>query len=120
MMEKQAQLTRLLLRKSRKGEIDWRPTIHDNTFQVAFKDNTVRIVQRDEDPAYAIYVANSEGTVVDHFSYEELTEAGAALAFDETWFTILRDLYDLARRTALGSEKIISDILSELDDEIPF
>ena len=34
------------------------------------------------------------------------------------WFSKMKELFEIARRTALGSEKILNEILSELD--IPF
>lgn len=60
--------------------------------------------------------------MVDSFSDVELDRDEISLSEPGlTWFPILKDLFETARRTALGSEKIITEILSELgDDDPPF
>jgi hypothetical protein len=125
-MDTQMLLVQLLLRRTTQGKLDWREAIKSDAFQVAFTDKVVRIREvpprePDDVPDYLIQLVNSDGRVVDEFNQVMLGNAGnAGIGF---WWEKMHDLYDMARRTALGSEKILNEVLSELrgnDDEVPF
>jgi hypothetical protein len=123
-MEKQKRLVRLLLKKTERGELDWREAVSANTFQVALTDKVLRIRTTpsrvtDEDVDFHIELVNSEGKIIDTFTDVELHQSEEDR--DTRWYVQLRDLFDMARRTALGSEQILNELLSELgEDEIPF
>ncbi len=124
-LEKQGRLVKALLKRTRAGEVDWKPTVNENGFQVSFKDNSVLIERverpREEVVDYRISLINSEGAVVEQFTDVELNEdLGSETSSGSSWFKSMNDLYELARRTALGSDKILNEILGEIDDEIPF
>lgn len=117
-LQKHARLVELLLRRSNAGVLEWKEGIEVSTFQVSFKDKSVRIRHNEYGGrvSYEVDLINEEAAVVDTFSDEELDrEDGGSF-----WFSQLRDLFEVARRTALGSEKVLNDILSELEDDIPF
>jgi predicted P-loop ATPase len=123
-MEKQKRLVDLLLERTNEGKLEWREAVQPDSYQVALRDKLVRIMKergRNEDePDYIIELVDDEGKVVDAFTDVQLWTSNAE---DNKipWFARMRDLHDLARRTALGSEKVLNDILNELgDDEIPF
>jgi hypothetical protein len=125
MMERQKQLVRLLLAKTKRGELAWQEGIRQDSFQVSFKDNSVLIrdvANKDDNEIrdYEIQLINGEGKTVDSFTDVDLTESETARPTTK-WFPPMRDLHDLARRTALGSEKILGEILKDLGDEdVPF
>jgi hypothetical protein len=126
MMEKQKKLIALLLKKTQRGELDWSEAIGKEAFQVSFKENSVRIratpnQSSPEESDYEVALLNDEGRIVDSFTDIDLGNTENESAAKQRIFAATRDLYDLARRTALGSEKVLNEILSEIEeDEIPF
>ena len=119
--EKHSKLVDLLLKRTREGALDWRPSVDDDRYQVSFRDNTVRlyIVEDRESGNPMIYVEliNDQGIVAETINDEELDRN--APKGDHHWYGQLSLLFQMARRTALGSDKILDEILSELEDD-PF
>lgn len=120
---KEAALVQKLARLTSTSAIDWKPAVQPNTFQVSFRENTVRISTRGgsaiEDPDIEIQLLNGSGEVVERFTDVDLKndeEVGAA----ERWFVLMKDLFAGARKTALGADRILNEIISDLDDIIPF
>jgi len=121
-MEKQKQIIKLLIHKTSKSEVDWKSTIKNNEFQVSFAKSGLRIVASEgegDTTDYYIILLNEDGSIVDSFSDVDLDTENREQNIKPKWFPILKELFDSARRTALGSEKIMDDILIELGD-IPF
>jgi ABC-type taurine transport system substrate-binding protein len=70
---------------------------------------------------YEFLLINNEGKTVDSFTDVELADTEDFGDSKNQWYKDSQELYDLARRTALGSEKILNEILADLDDdEVPF
>jgi hypothetical protein len=124
-IEKHATVVDRLLRKTQAGDLDWKAAADDDTFQVSFRDSSLRIQEtrvnrRGQSTVdYIISLINAEGAVVETFSGVQLDEAFGD-SFSETWFFKTKELHELARRTALGSDKILNEILEELDDDLKF
>jgi hypothetical protein len=123
MMEKQKRLIDLLLNRSKKNELEWREAVQKNAFQVSFRDNTVLIKRKasqtgDPDESdYEYQLINDEGKTVDSFTDVELMSTEDERAEKLSWYRKSEELYDMARRTALGSEKVLNQILSDLSDD---
>ena len=122
---KQQKLVDLLLERTRKSKLEWQTTLADNAFQISFRDNSVRLEQVEtggNEPDYVVSLINSEGNVVENFSDVDLWQDQKDLSESDrkNYYRALAELYALARRTALGSDKVLNSILNELDDEIPF
>src|SRR5262245_14080820 len=122
-MEKHKSLVKLLIKNSDRPDfgkpLEWSPGVEENSFQVSFKDNSVRIALGNNARGRALYrveLINSEGVVVDAFDDEDLDVAAPQ---EYEWFKNLRELYDMARRRALGADEVLNQILGELGD-IPF
>lgn len=115
-MEKQIQLVRLLLTKTNEGKLQWKETTNELAFQTSFAQNSVWVLERPRagDPDYVISLINGTGTVVESFSDIDLREASG----DTGWYTILRELFEKARRSALGSDIVLKEILSSLEDNV--
>jgi hypothetical protein len=122
-LEKPRKLMEVLVRRTRKGEIDWQESFPD-MFQVSFKDNSVQLRaesdQVRETVVYTVSLLNSEGEVADRFTDEDLDNE----QFGRTggrWFKELGELHNLARRRARGADQVLDAILKEVDDDdIPF
>jgi hypothetical protein len=77
-------------------------------FETSFPNYTVELSE-DSDWNIWLYIYNDEGEVIDTVSDEMLrqsTPRGAKLA----------ELYTMARRTALGSDEAIENLISALED----
>lgn len=118
MYNKQMQLVERLLAKTSNGEVDWQTTEDDGIYQVSFGDTSLRIseVASEEHPEndFVIAIFNQTGALVESFSDSDLTIEGDKPRKGQTWYRVMGELYRLARRTALGSEKILTDLLNRL------
>jgi hypothetical protein len=119
---KQAALVGGLFKKTAAGQLEWKPSVGDDQFQVSFRNYTVRIelMAGRQGPDYVIQVINENGNIADSFSDNDIkNEEGAPLG--QSWFGIMRELHLMARRSALGADKALDALLKEIDeDEIPF
>jgi hypothetical protein len=125
-LEKPRKLMEVLLRRTKKGEIDWQEGAGSDTYQVSFKDNSLQLsvgptkLQGAEGVAYTVSVLNSEGEVADRFTDEDLDKDEFGRIGNQ-WFDRLQELHGLARRWARGADKVLDEILMEVDDDdIPF
>ena len=110
--EKHRQLVDQLLVKTKVGQLEWRETAEPDTFQVSFPNYSVMITQQRHNPRFPIHIVsilNSGGRRVDTFS----DESAAWEASDKPQLT---ELYQHARRQALGADKALEDILNALKD----
>ena len=124
--KKLANLASSLHRRTVAGTIDWEEMALDGVYQASLANYSVRISlvdsQGDEGVDVKISIINEEGSEVESFSDVDLKpEWFDGLSITGHPYDIMYNIYQTARRTALGSETAINDILEELgDDEIPF
>jgi hypothetical protein len=114
--EKQVRLIRRLIEKTNAGEVRWEATADDEVYQAAFPSYGVRVERRhdrwqNETEGYVVYVLNQEGTAVDEMRDENFVEAD----FGRSPFLQLQDLFQGAKRTALGADQALDAILGDLD-----
>lgn len=101
------QLIHLLLDKTKEEKIEWEPGPVSESYHSRIGENSVAIRKNRDDYFLSIY--NSDGDNVEDISDPELTRAG----YNEA-FSMLDNLFMFARRNALGTDKVVSSILSEL------
>jgi hypothetical protein len=115
--ERLARMTKLLGSKTNEGVLPWEKTAAKDRFQTAFTNYSVQIFERrndDESTDVVIRLLNQDGKVI-----EEYTDADIQPYFpgdSNASFKLLRDLFNAARRSALGADKAIDDLLNELQD----
>lgn len=72
MPSKYAQIVDRLVKKTEKGELDWKETANKEAFQVAFPNYSLLFSQESargsSAPDYVVSIINAEGVVVDRFS----------------------------------------------------
>lgn len=112
--EKYQRLVTALLAKTEAGELHWQQMPREDVYMAALKGSAVTIGQvlneEDlEDPHYEISLLNANGNVVDSFF-----DAALYTTPDGKWHEQMRDLFKHARRQALGSDKVLNEILEEL------
>lgn len=125
---KEMRLIRRLADLTEEGRIDWQASIHEGTFQVSFRDNTLRIATKPTEsfgePEDAVDVEvqllNESGTLVEKFTDFDLQHDHENEEESGYWYKLLLKLYESAQKRALGASKVLDEILAELDDDIPF
>jgi hypothetical protein len=115
--DKLIRLARLIYEKTKNGEIKWEATPEEGTFQASLSNYSILIKRSPKasmippnvllDPTYfTIQICNEQGQVM-----EELTWGDG---FEE-----MRDLFELARRGAMGVEKALDDLIGTLEASTP-
>ncbi len=103
MADKLIQIAELVYQKTANGEINWEKTPDDNTFQTSFPRYSVLV--QDANDTIVFKICNEEGQVIERLSEGQASNAG---------FANLRDLYVTARRTAMGVDEALDEILQTL------
>ena len=118
---KQMRLVRKLSELTDQDAIDWKQAVPEGLFQVSFRDNSVRIMLQSANaaPDIIIQLVNGDGEVVESFSDVNLQEASDDAQPGE-WYNFLMSLYNAARRKALGADRVLNEIINDLDEIIPF
>jgi hypothetical protein len=127
----EAQIDKLidkLTELTRADKIAWQDTADENAFLTAAGNSTVVVGGLGSDPAAPCFIRVLDGTgktVEEAFAFSEVSPptnsvVAAAVFLDardralREWDR-LRTLHELARRSALKSEKVVSDLLSSLE-----
>jgi hypothetical protein len=102
--EKLVQLLRIIHGKTKNGELVWEKTANSSEFQVAFAKNSITIGgAAGITPTLRIF--NEEGNLLEEIGV--LTTSG-------TERDLLKEVWELARRRALGVDQAIDELLAEL------
>jgi len=96
---------------TRAGKLTWETTVWPDVFEAPLQSGSVRI--RNERNNIEIRIVNRDGLVAEVITVDDLT--ASEFQVDQGWFTLMSHLYDAARRTAHGAEKVVGDLLSELE-----
>ena len=111
---KLAELVDKLLRQTLQNEVKWEETAKPGIYQAAFVNFSVHISksQSSSDVTdYLISIFNEDGSEVETFDDNDLREFDSETGYYEK----MKELYETARRMALGTENAINKILSILD-----
>lgn len=108
------QLVQRLAERTAHGSVIWEPTADKSTYQTAFPDYGVRIVEiqkaDDLDPRYLIELLDANGNIIERaFDLDIVPDEGRPEALKA-----IRDLYTVVRRRALGVDNALDNLLSEL------
>jgi|SRR5215813_1752748 len=117
-----------LFQQTREGKLNWKDTVDKGTYVVSFKDYAVEILRADSqegpDSAVVLGLRNAEGEIVERVDDFEVAQLFPNDASRRSFFQKSEQLYELARRNALGADKALNSILNELrtgnKDDIPF
>ncbi|WP_144445558.1 hypothetical protein [Inquilinus limosus] len=98
------------------GDIAWKKGFEEGAFQASFSRYVVQISTTSSKDGLdvVIKIYNDEGDVIDSFTDVDISQSPHAY---ELYFQKMFGLYEIARRSALGSDDAIRSILSELDSE---
>ncbi|WP_330206609.1 hypothetical protein [Pseudomonas sp. AM14(2022)] len=108
-----AKLIETLLSQTESGALPWAQTEKSDMFQASFPRYSIRIYpQRSHnslEPDYVLQILNDLGDIVEEVSDPDLQSVL------ETPFLVMRNLYEGARRSAMGVENALDEILDFLD-----
>ena len=107
-----------LFRLTMSQEIPWATTEDDQAFQASFSSYSVRIAIEDVDDNWGktyeicvLYLYDTRGRIIEKITPPDLSPE------TEDPFGVLRKIHDGARRTALGVDKKLDDILKSLNED---
>jgi len=112
MSEKWAKLASLLVSKTQKGELKWEETSNSDTYQVVVGKNAIEIEQTGFGDDFEVRVRDGSGKVVDSFDDHTVNQITGL-----NYSRALNEMFSLIRRQISGSEKVLDDLLGELEKD---
>ncbi len=112
--EKIWKLARLLHDKTAAGMIKWEQTPEKNSFQTSFPKHTVQISDDSGNwgVRYTIAIFNEEGSIVEQASDQTIsTTVREATPYPRL---LMEELYTMARRSAVGADAALDELIAEL------
>ena len=122
--QKLANLAYRLHLKTVNGSIDWKETVTVGVYQASFANYSIQIFVKPselhEGEDVKISVIGEEGNEIESFldvdiQFQWLQDLGGT----DPPYAMMHETYEIARRSALGTEEAINKILSELEDDDP-
>jgi hypothetical protein len=119
-LERSLALVHALYKRTRDGAVDWQDVGTVDMFDAAFGDFRLRIrLVYDPDypnePDYLLDVMNAHGGTIETISNISLRPLSDRLTNEGlNPYTVLRQIFDMARRKALNVDEAIESILGEL------
>ncbi len=123
------ELVRTLFDKTMDNMLVWESSAEDGVYQLSYPNFSIQIFERltQQGSDIVIHVFNENADLVDEITDVDIQDTGEF----ESAYHIMSDIYKKARAQALGTEKVIDDILKQLKspkpppptkkgDEIPF
>ncbi|WP_338488003.1 hypothetical protein VRB78_18760 [Pseudomonas trivialis] len=107
-----AKLIDVLLTQTENGTLQWAQTETSDMFQASFPRYSVRLYVQSVsqvDVDYVLQILNELGEIVEEVSDPDLKDVM------EGPFRVMRRLHDAARRSAMGVETALDEILEFLD-----
>lgn len=107
-----AKLVEVLLKQTATGSLQWAPTENSDMFQASFPRYSIRLYPQSKnsfDVDYVLQILNELGEIVEEVADPDLKEVL------ESPYIKLRDLHESARRSAMGVESALDEILDFLD-----
>lgn len=109
--ERIIKLVERLHQRTLDGKIIWEQTDKEGVFQTAFPEYSLKISKSEDSQDYSVsiflQIYNKDGILIEKIHDSQLLPMVP--------FSTMEELYDTARRTVMGVDKAIDDILSELD-----
>jgi hypothetical protein len=116
--EKLLKVVQRLYAKTKAGEIPWEKTSGKGIFQAAFPSYVIKLSSRPnaDNPEALDYIASvvdESGIVIERASDLDLSK----VASEGGVFSMMGELYTMARRQALGVDGALDSLLGELEKE---
>ena len=98
------------------GGIHWEKTGSPGNFQVSITNYilTIKKYSEEQDPDCSLRIDNSDGDLVEEITYSDFTELRTKS--NKPGQSVLYDLHDAARHSAMRSDKAVKEITTALDE----
>lgn len=103
--DKLIRLARLIYEKTKNGEIKWEATPDEGTFQASLASYSI-LVTRAPDGEPTLQICNEQGQVMEELTWSDAVNAD---------FREMVELFELARRIAMGVEKALDELIGTLE-----
>lgn len=108
--------------KTVNGSIDWKETVTVGVYQASFTNYSIQISiqpsETNEGEDVKISVIGGEGNEIESFLDVDIQTSWLRdLGSAASPYEMMYETYEIARRSALGTEEAINKILSELEDD---
>jgi len=119
--EKLGDLVARLKQRTEEGRVGWEQTSARGRFQTTLNDHSLVITEQEceDDPEiteYCITIFNRDGDDIECFTDRDLAAIPEANA-ETTYRAMMKEIYAIARRKALGAEEAVEAILEVLDGD---
>lgn len=107
-----ARLVEALLTQTENGSLQWEQTEKSDTFQASFPRYSVRLFMRyanEFEVDYVLQILNELGDIVEEVSDPDLKDVL------DSAYKKMRELHETARRSAMGVESALDEILDFLE-----
>jgi len=118
-LDKLAKLIATLAKLTQDHKVAWSETADENTFQISFPQYNVSVTKKyagqnwgEEYYEYRITVRDQAGKILEDAGHSDF---GVDSFRGVTAESVMKSLYDDARRSALKVDEALSDLLSSLD-----
>ena len=96
-----------LLERSKLGEVDWNASEEEHTYVVRYSHASFSISSDEMEPNYyCISAINEDAVTVDSLWFQDL---------DDDSYSIVEELYALAKRKSLNVDKVLDALLEEIE-----
>ena len=120
--EKIARLVKVLSNQTKDQELKWNETETEGIYEISFKNYSVRLsknqkfneIIQDFEPIIILELANQNGEII-----EQITDENLGKLIHDPYGT-MKEMYETARRQAMGVESALDEILSLIDPDVPF
>ncbi|MDF2638124.1 MAG: hypothetical protein K0R64_1108 [Novosphingobium lindaniclasticum] len=122
-VEKYRLLAERLYTRTLSGDLAWEydDLLEILSTKVAGRDIFLSSVTNDNgEPAIQVELSNPATNRRERFLDDDINGKWPKIEGYESYWKLLRALYDYGVRLATGADKDVDDILSDLDDDIPF
>jgi len=108
----------ILQRRTMDDKLVWEETEEEGFYQIAFPRYAVRVSKRPTKVSgttgtdYLVSIYNTEGKLIDEVSDLDMQEDYT----DSDPYYMMKELYDNARRSAMGVQTALGDILKNLEE----
>lgn len=110
------------------GRIKWQPVSKSSSYLTSLRSSAIEIaddMNNNGEPVIVVNVYDQLGNIVDSFNDDYLHGYKPHNLSYDSYYTVMKNLQEMARRNATGADRIIQSILTEIgapsvDDDIPF
>lgn len=109
-MDKMTGILNKLIEKSRDGKITWRDTAGKQTFMTMLGETGVSIDFDSASGVYKLQILDNRGRLI-----ESVSAGGYGLRLRQETLASMKDLHEVARRSALNIDATLDKLSSHLD-----